>query len=109
GNIPTTARSAAVTERSEGLFALLEQTAHITDVHIRHTDVRVPGGRVGHAVSSDGRRHLLVPLTGSDERVEDRTSRGVTIKVRQLLDDGTPIDYLDVACELPEIRDLFAE
>jgi hypothetical protein len=98
-----------VTERSDALFTLLEQTARITDVHIRYTDVQVPGGHVGHAVSHDGRRHLLVPLSDSDERIEDHTSRGVTISVRELLDNGTSSQYLDIACELPEIRDLFAE
>lgn len=76
---------------------------------MRATDVRVPGGRVGHAVDREGRRHLLVPLAPADARAEDRTSRGVTITVRRLTDDGRDTVYLDVACEVPELQDLFAD
>jgi hypothetical protein len=98
-----------VTERSEHLFSLLENTARPRDVRVRYTDVRVPGGRVGHAVGRDGRRHLLVPLAAEDTRTEDRTSRGVTITIRRLADRSESTVFLDVACELPELRDLFAE
>ncbi|MEU9507133.1 PD-(D/E)XK motif protein [Micromonospora sp. NPDC048170] len=98
-----------MTERSEHLFALLEDNAPLQDIRIRYTNVHVPGGRVGHAVGRDGRRHLLVPLASGDNRTEDRTSRGVTITVRRLADNGRSSVFLDVACELAEMRDLFAE
>ena len=41
-----------MSERSEQLFALIEGDP-ARDVRVRYTDIRVPGGRVGHAVEWD--------------------------------------------------------
>jgi hypothetical protein len=70
--------------------------------------VTLAGGAVAHALDVSGRRHLLVPLVEAQRSMEDTTSRGVTIRTRTLLDEGEERRYLDITCELEELRDLFA-
>jgi Putative PD-(D/E)XK family member, (DUF4420) len=98
-----------VAEASEGVFALLERDVSTgLRVLARDTDVTLAGGVVAHALDASGRRHLLIPLAEGQPSAEDTTSRGVTIRPRSLLDAGEEHRYLDVSCELSELRDLFA-
>ena len=94
---------------SEDAFSVLEgETARRGGVVVRDTDVRVEGGIVAHAIDSNGRRHLLIPVASDYPAYEDLTSRGVSLRTHNLLDTGLETRYVDVACEVPSLRDLFS-
>jgi hypothetical protein len=97
-----------MTAPSENAFELIENGPVEQELRIRDSDVTVAGGSVRHAIDSFGRRHLLVPLDVGQEATEDRNSCGVSLSGRELVDRGRRERYLDVACELAELRDLFA-
>jgi hypothetical protein len=93
---------------SETAFGLIETGSVGHDLRVRDSDVEVAGGPVKHAVDRHGLRHLLVPLTPGQPSAEDRTSRGVTLAERVLIDADHHGRYLDLACELADLRDVFA-
>jgi hypothetical protein len=93
---------------SEDAFALIENGPVEQELRIRDSDVTVAGGCVRHAVDRLGRRHLLIPLEEGQKATEDRNSYGVSLSGRELLDRNRRERYLDVACEMAELRDLFA-
>src|SRR5262245_5499530 len=97
-----------MTGPSENAFELIESGPIEQELRIRDSDVTVTGGSVRHAIDQLGRRHLLVPLTVGQEATEDRNSCGVSLGGRELVDRNRRERYLDVACELDELRDLFA-
>ena len=97
-----------MTGPSENAFGLIEDGPVEQDLRIRDSDVAVAGGSVRHAVDRLGRRHLLVPLADGQAATEDRNSYGVSLSGRELLDRDRNERYLDVACEMVELRDLFA-
>ncbi|GIH20693.1 PD-(D/E)XK motif protein [Rugosimonospora africana] len=99
-----------VADRAETVFGLLEHAGAPTGLRVRQGDTRVAAGPVAHGIDVHGRRHLLVPLAEGERPVEDTGSRGVRITTRRLVDEPTsPADrYVDVSCEMIELRDLFA-
>jgi hypothetical protein len=97
-----------MTGPSENAFELIESGPVEQELRIRDSDVTVAGGAVRHALDRFGRRHLLVPLAVGQEATEDRNSCGVSLSGRELVDRARRERYLDVACELAELRDLFA-
>jgi Putative PD-(D/E)XK family member, (DUF4420) len=97
-----------MTGSSENAFALIENGPVEQELRIRDSDVAVAGGYVRHAVDRLGRRHLLIPLADGQKATEDRNSYGVSLSGRELLDRNRRERYLDVACEMVELRDLFA-
>lgn len=97
-----------MTGPSEDAFGLIENGPLKQELRIRDSDVTVAGGSVRHAVDRLGRRHLLVPLAGGQEATEDRNSYGVSLSGRDLVDRNRCERFLDVACEMAELRDLFA-
>lgn len=95
--------------QSEDAFAVLERdTAANLNLLARDTEVSVDAGLIVHALDSFRRRHLLIPVRPDYPAFEDLSSRGVSIRTHELVDRGTSRRYLDVTCELPELRDLFA-
>ena len=97
-----------MTGSSENAFGLIENGPLQQELRIRDSDVAVAGGFVRHAVDRLGRRHLLVPLAEGQEATEDRNSYGVSLSGRELVDRNRRERFLDVACEMIELRDLFA-
>lgn len=97
-----------MTGPSEDAFGLIENGPLEQELRIRDSDVTIAGGSVRHAVDRLGRRHLLVPLADGQEATEDRNSYGVSLSGRELLDRNCCGRYLDVTCEMVELRDLFA-
>jgi hypothetical protein len=97
-----------VTRLSESAFGLIEKGPLQQELRIRDSDISVSGGVVRHAVDRLGRRHLLVPLADGQEAAEDRNSYGVSLSGRELVDRNRCQRFLDVACEMVELRDLFA-
>jgi hypothetical protein len=97
-----------MTEPSEDAFELIENGPLQQELRIRDSDVSVAGGLVRHAVDRLGRRHLLVPLAAGQEATYDRNSYGVSLSGRELVDRSRRERFLDVACEMVELRDLFA-
>jgi hypothetical protein len=97
-----------VTGLSEPAFGLIENGPVEHDLRIRDSDVTVTAGPVRHAVDRFGHRHLLIPLADGQEAVEDRDSCGVSLSGRGLVDRDRYERYQDVACEMVELRDLFA-
>lgn len=96
-------------ERSEDSFRLLERATDDSAIRVRYTDIRLGTRRVAHGLHPrDGSRHLYIPLDDGQPGVEDRRSRGVSLTVRTLEDQGRPGRFLDVACEAPDLSDLFA-
>ena len=97
-----------MTGPSETAFGLIENGPVEQELRIRDSEVTVAGGSVRHAVDRFGRRHLLIPLADGQEAAEDRNSCGVSLSGRELVDRNRYERYLDVACEMVELRDLFA-
>jgi hypothetical protein len=97
-----------MTGSSETAFGLIENGPVEQELRIRDSDVTVAGGTVRHAVDRLGRRHLLIPLADDQAATEDRHSYGVSLSGRELLDRNRYERYLDVTCEMVELRDLFA-
>jgi hypothetical protein len=98
-----------VAESSEDIFTLLESESVGAAVRVRYTDIELDAGKVAHGLHPVGdRRHLYVPLADGQPAVEDRTSRGVSITEQTLEENGRRRRYLDIACEVAELRDLFA-
>lgn len=97
-----------MTGPSETAFDLIENGPLKQELRVHDSDVAVAGGSVRHAVDRLGRRHLLVPLAVGQEATEDRNSCGVSLSGRELVDRNRRERYLDVACEMAELRDLFA-
>jgi Putative PD-(D/E)XK family member, (DUF4420) len=97
-----------VTGTSEAIFVRLETGPVGRDMRLRDSDVLVQGGPVCHAVDRRVMRHLLVPLAAGQPGVEDSSSRGVRLTERELIDGRHRGRYLDVSCELAELRDVFA-
>lgn len=97
-----------MTGQSENAFGLIENGPLDQELRIRDSDVAVTVGFVRHAVDRLGRRHLLVPLAEGQEATEDRNSYGVSLSGRELVDRNRCERFLDVACEMVELRDLFA-
>jgi Putative PD-(D/E)XK family member, (DUF4420) len=97
-----------MTGLSENAFGLIENGRVEQELRIRDSDVTVAGGSVRHAVDQLRRRHLLIPLADGQGATEDRNSCGVSLSGRELLDRNRYERYLDVACEVVELRDLFA-
>jgi len=93
---------------SEQAYSVIENGPVEQELRIRDSDVSVAGGSVRHAVDRLGRRHLLVPLADGQEATEDRNSCGVSLSGRELLDRNRAGRYLDVSCEMVQLRDLFA-
>lgn len=55
--------------------------------------------RLVAALDSDGKRHLLIPLSPSENGVEDSQSRGVEVATRELaMPNHAPGRYLDLTC-----------
>jgi hypothetical protein len=98
-----------VTGGSEHAFAFLEATSgELSGFRVRESDVTVPAGRVLHALDTEGRRHLLVPLEGDAEGVEDHASAGVQIVIRELVDAGQRRRFADAVCQFGHLRELFS-
>jgi hypothetical protein len=97
-----------MTGPSENAFALIENGPLQQELRLRDSDVAASEGFVRHAVDRLGRRHLLVPLAEEQEATEDRNSYGVSLSGRELVDRDRRERFLDVACEMTELRDLFA-
>jgi hypothetical protein len=97
-----------MTGPSEHAYSVIENGRVEQELRIRDSDVSVSGGSVRHAVDRLGRRHLLVPLADGEEATEDRNSYGVSLSGRELLDRNGTGRYLDVSCEMVQLRDLFA-
>jgi hypothetical protein len=97
-----------MTGPSENAFELIENGPPEQELRIRDSDVTVAGGSVRHALDRLGRRHLLVPLAIGQEATEDHNSCGISLSGRELVDRNRRGRYVDVACELAELRDLFA-
>jgi hypothetical protein len=57
--------------------------------------------------NADGTRHILLPVTTTDECIEDRRSSGVQIRTLALEDAGSVKHYVDIVCLKPELRELF--
>jgi len=93
---------------SEQAYSVIENGPVQQELRIRDSDVSVAGGSVRHAVDRLGRRHLLIPLTDGQEAIEDRNSCGVSLSGRELVDRNRAGRYLDVSCEMVQLRDLFA-
>lgn len=97
-----------MTGPSETAFEVIESGPVKQELRVHDSDVTVAGGSVRHSVDHQGRRHLLVPLAAGQEATEDRNSYGVSLSGRELVDRNRCERYLDVACEMTELRDLFA-
>jgi hypothetical protein len=94
-------------EPSDVAFALLEEERP-DELVARDTEILLSGGAVQHARDAAGRLHLLVPLGEDDPATEDTASRGVTMHTHELVDREVTHRYVDVLCEIPSLRDLFA-
>lgn len=56
--------------------------------------------RLVAAIDADGKRHLLIPLSPTEEGVEDSQSRGIEVATRVLaMLSQTPCRYLDITCQ----------
>jgi hypothetical protein len=94
---------------SQESFLLLElDTAHIPRLHARDTEVVVSAGAIAHAIDSSERRHLLIPLDEAQSPMDDTSRRGVSVRTHSLIDKNVERRYLDVACLLPQLNDIFA-
>jgi hypothetical protein len=90
-------------------WALLEASGStFGSIRVRETDIETPAGRVFHALDTEGRPHLLIPLDPGREEREDRRSGGVWLVQRTLIDDGRDLTFLDVECRYPHLRELFS-
>jgi hypothetical protein len=97
-----------MSEASESAFDLIEDGSVYSGLRMRDSDVAVAGGYVSHAVDALGRRHLVIPLSGEQQPIADRHSHGVSLSPRELEDAKGRTQYIDVACEEADLRDLFA-
>jgi hypothetical protein len=94
---------------SQESFLLLElDTAYRPRIHARDTDVAVSAGAVAHAIDSSGQRHLLIPVDQTQSSLDDTSRRGVSVRTHSLIDKNAERRYIDVACLLPQLNDLFA-
>jgi hypothetical protein len=97
-----------MSEASESAFTLIEDGPAPLEFRLRDSDVTVAGGYVRHAIDSQSRRHLLVPLAADQPSIEDHGSSGVSLSGKDLEDNKGRARYIDVACEQAELRDLFS-
>jgi Putative PD-(D/E)XK family member, (DUF4420) len=97
-----------MSEASENAFTLIEDGPAPRGLRMRDSDVTIAGGYVSHAIDALGRRHLLIPLSAEQQPIADHRSHGVSLSPRNLEDDRGLAHYIDVACEEPDLRDLFA-
>jgi hypothetical protein len=58
-------------------------------------------------IDGNERRHLCVSAPRERPGQADRYSRGVTIEVRELVQDGQLQQFIDVTCLIPELNKLF--
>lgn len=72
------------------------------------TEVSVSEGTVLLALDGENRRHLLIPVSVNERSVEDRKSRGIHISFTELIDNGTARTFVDVTCQISELRELFS-
>lgn len=96
-------------ERAADIFALLaRERGTDPDLTIRESDVSVIAGHVSHALDTDGRPAILVPLPEGQPLPEDSGTRVVTIRARELLDGETRRPFLVVRCEERALNAQFA-
>lgn len=86
---------------------LATQPSVLGDVRVRETGITVSAGSALLGLDVDGGRHLLVPLHPDEPLREDRTSRGVHITERTLLDGERSLRFADVACRVTHLVELF--
>jgi hypothetical protein len=92
---------------SEDWRSLEESGPALGDLRVIETAVAVETGPVLIGLDGNGWRHLLVPLTETDRKQEDRASRGVQIVDRTLYDGANLRRFGDVQCLRPELDELF--
>lgn len=77
-------------------------------IRFLETGVQTTEGVVLAGVGADGRRHLCIPAPGSELGQSDKLSRGVSLEVVELeTEQGNKSVYVDVACNRPELIELF--
>jgi hypothetical protein len=93
---------------AEAAFVLLAAETGQSQYRIRDSEEALPAGLIAHAIDYQGRRHLLVPVSEEEPRIDDKTSRGVTIETKPLIDAEVERTYVDVMCVDPALNDLFS-
>jgi hypothetical protein len=88
---------------------LAKPPAGLADLRVVETAVSVPDGPVLRGLDVEGHRHLLIPVPAHTPVAEDRTSQGVHIEQRDLLDRGQLRRFGDVHCRIPHLNELFAK
>jgi hypothetical protein len=68
----------------------------------------LPAGAVLYALDASGRYHLLVPVERGIRFLPDRRSAGVHIEPRQLEENGSIRNYVDVVCMRNDSREVFS-
>ena len=69
--------------------------------------VSTPDGPLLVALDDTGLRHLLIPVADLDKVREDRSSRGVAIDARPMIDSGKDMSFADVHTTDAENNELF--
>jgi hypothetical protein len=105
----STRKEAIVARRDEpaAVWPLLAAQPVLGDMRVRETGIVVSAGPVLLGLDVNAGRHLLVPLRPDEPLREDRTSHGVHIVDRRLLDGERTQRFADVACRLPHLAELF--
>lgn len=85
---------------SKDIFELLKsEQAELSGMQARESDTKVDRGKIIHAMSTEGKPLLLIPLAHGDRIVIDQTSKGVTLASKDLEDQGLVARYLAIQCE----------
>lgn len=92
------------------LWASIESSGLLPAAALRFLDTGVTfnGGTVFAGVDGASQRHLCIPAPTSELGRIDRSSKGVTIEVRPLLNrDGEETPFVDIHCRRPDLNSLF--
>lgn len=94
---------------SQTVYSLLRaQSQAAAELLMRETAAVTSQGAVSHALDVDGRPILLVPIAPDDVVLDRASSRGLSVRRRELLQGGSARTFMAIRCEEDALARQFA-